>query len=699
MKNHTPMNSIENTRALLLRKVMADQIAFLYANLLLSTTTSLIMFSFVFITIFQINYSTDILIWYGCVILVTLFRLGLLYIFRYHRQSNQFHLNIFLIGVAISALLWGLADSYFMPQDDLLRQVIIVIIIAGVTAGATQTLYSNFISSIIYSVIVMLPLIIWLFIQDTFDYFILGICMIAYLGFLLISARRSYSLFESKLKLYYENIELVENLAEKTIKMQKSYLSFMDSEERFHSLMQSSPTGTAIADLKGHFIEVNDALCHFFGYSKQELLQKNFQELTYPEDLPKEMKLFEDLIHNKIPYYQIDKRHIHKDGHLIWTLLTVTGLKSASGKVEQTTGQLQDITERKNFEEKIATANKALMQTLSELKLREHEQSLIIKLNDMLLTCTNCTEAYSRIGLIAQQLFTKVSGALVINNGNQVMEIVSHWGENNILKQQFHPSDCFALRSGNTIIVNDPKENVPCPHYMTYPQGGYICMPLIAHGKTLGGLYLFAEKGQRIPKNIKNVANILGDIIKITIANIKLLELLEDQSIHDPLTGLYNRRYLNESLPHELERIERNKGKLCIAMLDLDLFKNFNDLYGHEAGDEVLKFIGLTLKNKFRGSDVACRFGGEEFLIIIADVDITHAFPRLEDIRNAIKNSKVFYQNLQLPAVTISIGVAEAPRDGRVQDDIISAADQALYVAKKSGRDRVEIFREAEKKS
>jgi len=675
MKNETPVNSTKNTQTWLLSKVRTDQIAFLYANLLWSTTTSLIMFSLVFITIFQTNHSSQLLFWFGCVVLITLFRLGLIYIFHYHRRSNQFHLNIFLIGVAISALLWGFADSYFMPQGDLLRQMIIVIIIAGITAGSIQTLYSSFISCAIYTTLVMVPLIIWLFIQDKFDYSILGICMVLYLVFLLMTSRRSASLLESKLKLSYENVNLIEDLAENNLNLQKSYHSLLDSEERFRSLMQNSPTGTAISDLNGHFVDVNDALCHFFGYTRQELLKKNFQDLTYPKDLPYEMKLFHDLIQGKISYYQIDKRHIHKDGHLIWTLLTATGLKSASGKIEQTTGLLQDISERKQH---------------------EREQSLIIKISEVLQICASCNEVYSKLGLIAQELIPEFSGVLAIKNDeNQMMEIVSQWGKDKLIKKQFPFSDCYGLRNERIIIGDDDKQNLLCPHYLAYPRGGYICNPLIVHDKILGCLYFYSDSKPVIRKNIKNITSIFGDIVKITITNIKLRELLEDQSTHDPLTGLYNRRYLNEILPHELQRIMRNKGKLCIAMLDLDLFKNFNDSYGHEAGDEVLKFIGLHLRERFRGSDLACRFGGEEFIVVLVDVDVAIAFDRLQNIREEIKQAKVFFQNKLLPSITISIGISEAPKNGYVQDDIIRAADDALYVAKRMGRNRVEIFRDA----
>lgn len=170
-------------------------------------------------------------------------------------------------------------------------------------------------------------------------------------------------------------------------------------------------------------------------------------------------------------------------------------------------------------------------------------------------------------------------------------------------------------------------------------------------------------------------------------------ETLYEQANHDPLTGLFNRRYMDETLTRELQCTFREHKSLSVAMLDLDFFKKFNDTNGHEAGDEILKFIGALLIKNFRESDVACRFGGEEFLVIMGNTNISDAYKRLEEIRNEVKSGEVFFNGRLLPSITISIGVAEAPADGDTAKDLISAADIALYSAKQAGRDRVERFK------
>jgi diguanylate cyclase (GGDEF)-like protein len=166
---------------------------------------------------------------------------------------------------------------------------------------------------------------------------------------------------------------------------------------------------------------------------------------------------------------------------------------------------------------------------------------------------------------------------------------------------------------------------------------------------------------------------------------------LRSQSIRDPLTGLYNRRYLEEMLERETRRAVRAEHGLGVLMLDLDHFKSFNDTYGHDAGDTVLRETAAFLLKSVRAEDIVCRFGGEEFIVILplADLSVTQA--RAERIRSKIRELQVLHQGLSLGMVTVSVGVAELPQHGTSPKVLIEAADAALYRAKKAGRDRVAV--------
>ena len=168
--------------------------------------------------------------------------------------------------------------------------------------------------------------------------------------------------------------------------------------------------------------------------------------------------------------------------------------------------------------------------------------------------------------------------------------------------------------------------------------------------------------------------------------------VLRAEAIHDPLTGLFNRRYLEETLPRELHRAQRAHSPLCVAMLDLDNFKRFNDTYGHDAGDSLLRELGRLLLGKLRKSDISCRYGGEEFVLVLPDSSAADAKQRMEQIRAQIKELQIPHGEQQLRAITVSAGVAQAEDPAPNPSQLLRAADTALYAAKNAGRDRVMVY-------
>ena len=178
---------------------------------------------------------------------------------------------------------------------------------------------------------------------------------------------------------------------------------------------------------------------------------------------------------------------------------------------------------------------------------------------------------------------------------------------------------------------------------------------------------------------------------QIAEVNARMIEVLRAQAVRDPLTGLFNRQYLDETLLRELRRSRRTRSPLSVAMLDIDHFKIFNDTYGHAAGDEVLRALGKLLRDTVRASDIACRYGGEEFVLVLIDADLAAALPSVERICHHIKRKQCSYQGQVLPAITVSAGLAQYPVHGTSPEALLGAADKALYAAKNAGRDRIEI--------
>jgi diguanylate cyclase (GGDEF)-like protein len=184
-------------------------------------------------------------------------------------------------------------------------------------------------------------------------------------------------------------------------------------------------------------------------------------------------------------------------------------------------------------------------------------------------------------------------------------------------------------------------------------------------------------------------AGAVGERISLALANLRLREVLRSQSIRDPLTGLFNRRYMEEALARDLRRAARNEESVVVLMFDIDHFKQFNDTFGHQAGDSILRSVGDLLSRQTRGQDVACRYGGEEFVVVLAGASRDDGWRIADVLRQELKQLTVEYAGQVLGRIGASVGVSAFPGHGTSVEELLRAADQALYRAKAEGRDRV----------
>ena len=184
----------------------------------------------------------------------------------------------------------------------------------------------------------------------------------------------------------------------------------------------------------------------------------------------------------------------------------------------------------------------------------------------------------------------------------------------------------------------------------------------------------------------------VGETIKLSLSNLTLREELRQQALHDPLTGLFNRRYLDETLPRELYQAQRRKTPLSIVMLDIDDFKQCNDTFGHGTGDTVLSKVGLTLQENLRKSDISCRYGGDEFVLVLPDSSVADTQARLEQIRTSLKGLKIRSGGKALGTINMSAGIAQTPEHGTTASELLRAADEAMYSAKQAGGDQIAIY-------
>ena len=325
---------------------------------------------------------------------------------------------------------------------------------------------------------------------------------------------------------------------------------------------------------------------------------------------------------------------------------------------------------------------------------RSHESAALAELGELLQSSTSIDEAARIFSDLATKLFPGQPGALYLMapSRDEVVSVTFWCDGNDYSEAEFLPEDCWALRLSRT-HENSTENSVRCAHLVT-TQGLSMCLPLHAFGETLGILFVadpsdgFAE-GSIGAEQHREFTETVAEHLALALANLRMRETLRNQSIRDPLTQLYNRRYLDETFRRELHRASRHSVPLAVLAFDIDHFKRFNDTHGHDGGDALLKAVGNSLRDFFRAEDGAFRAGGEEFVAVLPETTLEDALSRAEGLREEIASLEVQHGNVVLPAVTISIGVAAYPQDGDSIDQLLKAADRALYKAKKSGRNCV----------
>ena len=316
----------------------------------------------------------------------------------------------------------------------------------------------------------------------------------------------------------------------------------------------------------------------------------------------------------------------------------------------------------------------------------------------LLQSCQRSEEALEITRISVSSLLPDVAGTVYLQDESvadagdgSVARSAIAWGEHVLPSAaKLETRSCWGLRRVQPFAFRDPKEGPCCEHILAPaqpdPEGrASLCLPLNAQGESLGLLYLSGPAAGLD----EALATTAAEQLSMALANLKLKETLHNQSIRDALTGLFNRRFLEGSLARELARASRKQQTLAVLMLDVDHFKRFNDTHGHPGGDALLTAVGGVLRQLSRPEDIPCRYGGEEFTLIMPDTDVRTALARAERIREALAALRVVHEGKPLSAVTASIGVSVFPEHHAEMEPLLEAADGALYRAKAEGRNRV----------
>jgi diguanylate cyclase (GGDEF)-like protein/PAS domain S-box-containing protein len=467
-----------------------------------------------------------------------------------------------------------------------------------------------------------------------------------------------------------------------------------------NSLIENNPLAIAILKQDGRVELANNAFEKLFLYDQAELQTEDLDVLLAPVDESSQSaQLSQQVFAGEA--LQVTVRRRRKDGQLLDLEMHAVPL-AINGQVRRAFTIYKDVSEQLKAAETERKHAASLSHLVNELQLRTQQMTLLSEMGDMLECCHSHDEASTVVSDYVQKLFPEaLSGTLYLfRSSRNALEAAARWGDASSSAKQFVADECWGLRRSQPHWSEPSSGKIACSHLKPASSIDRLCVPMVGQEHTLGVLHLdFSRDSEKdaafsreeIREAQQQLATTLAGQVAFSLASLRLRETLRDQSIRDSLTGLFNRRFMEESLARELQRAARKNVPLSLLFLDLDKFKHFNDSFGHEAGDVVLRSVADLFVRFFRSDDVCCRYGGEEFAILLPESAPEYAAVRANALRAEIKRLSLQYKNQTLGTVSVSIGVSAFPEDGSTAEELLKVADRCLYQSKAAGRDTVTV--------
>ena len=473
--------------------------------------------------------------------------------------------------------------------------------------------------------------------------------------------------------------------------LKETETSLRESESRFRALFEQSAAGVAEIDMNtGRFLTVNRRLCEIIGRTKEELLATTFEAITHPEDLQLHVEKTRMMLAGEIDHYSLEKRYLRKDGEAVWVEISVSPLWKHGETPGRNIVVVQDITDRKRMEEENERRSKQMA------ALHETGLELTAELNLNALLESIAQHALNLIG-------GKSCNCFIYRPELDLIELVATAGEELTLSGKMRrrgegaPGQVWA--TGAPLLINDyhawPGRKREHNHF---PSRALVSVPVRWGEEFLGVLNMLAYAPHRYTEVDMDMLNMFAAQAAIAIRNARLYCMVEQLAVTDELTGLFNRRGFFQLGEREFERALRFNRSLAALMFDIDHFKRVNDAHGHPVGDQVLRALADSVRQNTRGIDVAGRYGGEEFVLLLPETPLQEAVQIADRLRQSIADLSVPIcpANGDFPPVkihiTVSIGVAVALPGIRNLADLLERADHAMYRGKDFGRNRVVVW-------
>ena len=454
--------------------------------------------------------------------------------------------------------------------------------------------------------------------------------------------------------------------------------------------------GVVVTDADRRTLWVNAAFTTLTGYTLEHLRDQDpGTVLQGPDTDPATIRAIREAKAQRREL-QCDILNYNRAGDPYWVELHIVPVHDLMGRHTHFVSTLREITARKELEDQ----NESMRQTES---MRQAERQLLAQTSEWLYSARSSDELMMVVQRAMHTLIPEADGALyVYANSRDTLDLAARWGTApEAFAARIAPEDCWALRRGRAYSYGLKAIEFACDHVHGDVAPPFFCLPIIAHGETIGLLHLrfdgFEEGGllrhmrEQVLRHRWDLGLICAEQINLAIANVRLRQELEDQSVRDPLTGLWNRRWFLDAAHRELARARDTGRPLSLISLDVDHFKRFNDHHGHDAGDTVLREVGALMRTHFHGDCRPCRLGGEEFVILCVNTPCDAALELAHGFAQVLKDVRIAYDGQMLPPITVSGGISSHPGHADSVLRLLKIADTALYAAKEAGRDRILI--------
>ncbi len=471
------------------------------------------------------------------------------------------------------------------------------------------------------------------------------------------------------------------------------------------AMIEAIPDALLMVNHEGIITYVNHQLELIFGYTQEELIGEKM-EILIPEPYRAKHSIYREHYfknpHTRPMGLGMDLVAQHKNGSIFSVEISLSPLNTSEGKfviaiIRDISKRVLQTKELQKHEEALQKANKILENDKRSLQEINTKIILITEFSETLIACSNENEIIDAVHSYVGEILNFSRGALYLYDySHDEYQLKTSWGElKNSFKLQFNSQECWGVRQGSLHEKNLFHPGVQCKHLADFKSNtAYLCVPIIARSDIYGLITLEIDEVNFQSSMVKVLVKMISKTIAIAIANVNLQELLKDEALHDTLTGLYNRRFFDDYLNRQIHHAQREGQEFGLLLFDIDNFKQVNDTYGHEIGDTILQQLGVLLKKIIRVEDIVCRYGGEEFICVLSNSSLNFTKTRGEELRYAISN---LFPGPIPPKITISLGISNYPNHGTTPSELIAAADEAMYLAKKTGKNRLAVFNGSDK--